>query len=93
MRYYNESEQRRQDELLKALFTSVASGNLGSAQSDLRMIAAALSGPIGEMAAQAGFDRNRPYSAPDLAVPFVLPIPGHEPGMTLSGHAFVSGRK
>lgn len=90
---YNDSEARREHDLLQALFASVAAGNIEAAQADLRMIASGTSGRIAELAAQAGYDLARPYRAPDLATPFVLPIPGHTPGMTLSGHHFAPSAK
>lgn len=93
MYHCNDGEQRRVDELLQTLFASVAAGNIEAAQRDLQMIGSSLSGRLGEMAAQARFDLNRPYRAPDLATPFVLPIPGHTPGMTLSGHHFAPSAK
>jgi hypothetical protein len=63
MGYGNESEARREDELLAALFASVTAGDIEAAQRDLQMIASGLSGKLSEMAAQARFDRHRPYRA------------------------------
>lgn len=92
MQYANDGEERRNEEMLAALFSLVMAGDIRAAQANIGLMAMSLSGHIGELAAQAHYDRHRPYTAPDLA-PFTLPVPGHEPGMTLSGVAFGKSRK
>lgn len=89
---YDHGAQRRNEELLQALFASVAFGNLAAAQENLLMIANAASGYLAELAAQSRYDLARPYCAPELVEAFVLPVPGHKPGMMLSGHAISSSK-
>lgn len=93
MNYLSDADHRRESEMLAALFAVVARGDIEAAQANLGLMAISLSGPVGELAAQAHYDRHRPYAVPDMTEPFVLPVPGHTPGMTLSGVAFGSGRK
>lgn len=87
------NESMRQQELIQALFNAVAAGDLKAAQDRLRMIVAAHGGQEADWAQEAFAKQHRPYAAPDMATSFVLPVPGHAPGMTLSGVAFGSARK
>ena len=89
MRFRDEYLNGRQDfesEMLSEVAEAVYAEDLDRARRALDDLHRAGSDATAELLRRAKASAcGRPQGAPDLAEPFVLPVPGHEPGDALGG--------